>query len=891
MTCTTLLAICLAMSATAQPQLSKDNIDDVLNAMTLKEKATLLVGGSPYAIVQGAGGGTRPIDRLGIPATVFSDGPAGLRIDPKREGTQKTFFCTAFPVGTMLASSWDTELVEQVTRDMGNEVLEYGVDVLLAPGMNIHRNPLCGRNFEYFSEDPVLSGKIAAAYVRGIQSNGVGTSVKHFAANNQETNRMENDARISRRALREIYLKNFEIAIKEGRPWTVMSSYNMLNGLYTQQNYELLTTILRDEWHYDGIVITDWGCKDNTAAAVKAGNDIMDPGNEEEIRRIINGVEQGTINMQEVDRNVRRVLEYIVKTPRFNHYHYSDAPDLKAHAATARQAAAEATILLRNERRTLPLKGNERIALYGISSVDFVGGGTGSGEVNEAYVTNMQQALTAAGFTLDGKLAAFYDKQKEAQYAALNMEYAEDGGRRPKEVAIGKDVIDFQARTNDVAVIIIGRNAGEGHDRLRSDFELTPTERELIGNVSEAYRPRGKRVVVVMNIGGVIETASWKGMVDAILLPWTPGQEGANAIADVLTGKVNPSGRLPMTFPNNYLDIPSSASFPHSYDEKDANTWNDNVTHTAYTEDIWVGYRYFQTVGMEVSYPFGYGLSYTTFKWTKPTVKASADGFTASVTVTNSGDVAGRDVVEVYISAPTDGLDKPRRELKAFGKTRLLQPGESQMMTFDISAYELASFNENTSEWQTAKGDYQVLFGTSAADIRQSATYTQKKPMAWPVNDVLDIEGFDLFTATDTQPAGQGLRYAYSEGNFSTVEQVAAAKAKTTGIADIFSTMLKERDDHFGLIFKGLLKIEHGGLYRLSMTSDDGAKLWLDKKELLDLNRDGGGHAEQWLKLDAGYHRIEVQFFENFAEERLEVGLHGPGISVENIPARLLYHE
>ncbi len=296
-----------AVFSYAQPKLASDNIDEVLKAMTLQEKATLLVGGAKAAMVEGvtsgmiaqvpgAAGNTRPIERLGIPGTVLADGPAGVRISPTRQGTDKTFYATGFPVGTLLASSWDIGLVEKVTTAMGNEVLEYGVDVLLAPGMNIHRNPLCGRNFEYFSEDPLLSGKMAAAYVRGIQSNGVGTSIKHFAANNQETNRNENDSRISPRALREIYLKNFEIAVKEGKPWTVMSSYNKLNGEYTQQKEELLTTTLRDEWGFDGIVMTDWGSKENTVKSAKSGNDLMEPGNQREIDRIVNAVKEGTLS-------------------------------------------------------------------------------------------------------------------------------------------------------------------------------------------------------------------------------------------------------------------------------------------------------------------------------------------------------------------------------------------------------------------------------------------------------------------------------------------------------------------------------------------------------------------------------------------------------------------
>jgi len=756
----TLAALSLAFGALAQPQLTQDNIEEVIKAMTLQEKATLLVGGARAAIVNGvttgiaaevpgAAGNTRPIERLGITGTVLADGPAGLRIQPTRPGTNETFYCTGFPVGTLLASSWDIALVEDVTKAMGNEVLEYGVDVLLAPGMNIHRNPLCGRNFEYFSEDPLLSGKMAAAYVRGIQSNGVGTSIKHYMANNQETNRNENDARISQRALREIYLKNFEIAVKESDPWTVMSSYNQMNGEYTQQKFDLLTTVLRDEWGFKGIVMTDWGNKAGTVKSAKAGNDLMEPGNQNEIDRIVAGVEDGSISQEELDRNVRNMLNYIVRTPHFKGYKYSNKPDLKAHAVVARKAAGESIVLLRNEKQALPLKGNEKVALYGISAIDFVAGGTGSGDVNKAYVVNMEEAMKTAGFTLDKTLAdyykAFIDYDK-AQTALNGTQFSWFSRRKLAEIAIPAAAIENEAKANDVAVIVLGRNAGEGADRKQvDDFELTNVERELLRDVSTAYRAAGKKVVVVLNIGGVIETASWKNMVDAIVLPWSPGQEGANAVADVLTGKVNPSGKLPMTFPVNFMDHPSSANFPYNY----SNTGNTrgfgwgprqprkDVDYTDYAEGIWVGYRHFETRGVEVSYPFGFGLSYSTFSYSKPVVKAVADGFEASVTVTNTGSVAGKEAVQVYVSAPAGGLEKPARELKAFAKTKLLAPGESQTLTVKVSAYELASFNEAASAWEAPAGTYSVQFGASVADIRATAPFKMKKAQSWAVHNVL----------------------------------------------------------------------------------------------------------------------------------------------------------
>ena len=700
-------------------------------------KVSLLVGG-PGSLVPGAAGYTREIERLGIPMTVLADGPAGLRIKPTREGTDQTFYCSGFPTSTLLASSWDPELVETVTTAMGNEVLEYGVDVLLAPGMNLHRNPLCGRNFEYYSEDPQLSGKMAAAYVRGVQKNGVGTSVKHFAANNQETNRLENDARISNRALRELYLKNFEIAIKEGKPWTVMSSYNKLNGEYTQQKHDLLTTVLRDEWGFDGIVMTDWGVKDGTVKSAKAGNDLMEPGRQVEIDRLLAAVNEGTISQEELDRNVRRMLQYIVKTPHFKGYKFSNKPDLKAHAVVARKAAEESIILLRNENNTLPLKGSEKVALYGITSVDFFGIGTGSGEVNTAHVANMQEAMTEAGFTLDENLAEFYRTCYATQSATEKMEGSAIDKRHRSEPLISVKAIERQAKDNDVAVVVLGRIAGEGADRaVKDDFELTSIERELLQNISMSYHKAGKKVVVVLNIVGVIETASWKHLVDAIVLPWAPGQEGAHAVADILKGKVNPSGKLPMTFPINYMDMLSSQNFPYYWDmTKGRKGERPNVDYTDYAEGIWVGYRYFQTKDVEVSYPFGYGLSYTTFSYSKPKVKADKDGFTATITITNTGKVAGREVVELYVAAPAGGLEKPSRELKAFAKTKLLAPGESETLTMKVSAYELASFNEEHSAWETAAGTYEVLFGSSVSDIRCTAT-CKMKAQSWEVHDVL----------------------------------------------------------------------------------------------------------------------------------------------------------
>ena len=748
----------------AQPQLTKDNINEVLGAMTLEEKATLLVGAgwgsmtagsmtaSATVLVPGAAGTTRPIDRLGIPATVLADGPAGLRIAPRRDNDPNTYFCTGFPVGTVLASMWDTERVEELTTAMGNEVLEYGADVLLAPGMNLHRNPLCGRNFEYFSEDPFLTGKTAAAYINGIQSNGVGVSVKHFAANNQEVNRMENDSRVSQRALRELYLKGFEIAVKEADPWTVMSSYNKLNGEYTQQSHGLLTTILRDEWGFDGIVMTDWGTKDGTVKAVKAGNDLMEPGMQVEIDRIIAAVKAGEISQEQLDKNVRNMLTYIVKTPRFNKYQYSNKPEIEAHAKLVREAAPEGMVLLENNG-VLPLKDVKKVALYGTGSYDFIAGGTGSGNVNKPYIRNVAEGLAVNGLEVNKDIQQWYE-----QYIALaKTELRNNGGASGvllgdpviSEMKVSREFIEKMEPASDMAIFTLSRNAGEGGDRYAKDgdWTLTGLEREMIQNLADVYHAAGKQFVVVLNIGGVIETASWKHIPDAILLAWTPGQEGGYAVADILCGKANPSGKLPMTFPVSYLDIPSSANFPYNYKKTQTGDWDflwggkkkeqKCVDYTEYDEGIYVGYRYFQTAGAPVSYPFGYGKSYTTFEYSKPVVKATADGFTATITVKNTGSVAGKESVQLYVAAPAGGLEKPAFELKGFAKTKELAPGESQTLTINVCKYTLASFNEAASAWETAAGTYKVMFGANAADIRGTAEYKLKKAENWKVNNVL----------------------------------------------------------------------------------------------------------------------------------------------------------
>ena len=739
----------LAMSAAAvlscapkgDPQLGKDSLDKVVAAMTLEEKAHLVIGtgmagssgeapvvGETRNLVPGAAGTTYPIPRLGIPAIVLADGPAGLRINPLREGDANTYYCTHFPIGTLLASTWNTELVEQVGQAIGNEVLEYGTDVLLAPALNIHRNPLCGRNFEYYSEDPVVSGKTAAAYVRGVQSNGVGTSIKHYALNNQETNRMKNDVRVSPRAVREIYLKGFEIAVKESQPWTVMSSYNFVNGVYTSESKDLQTTMLRDEWGFRGMVMTDWFGGADAAAQMWAGNDMLQPGRPGQFEDIVEGVRSGRLSEADLDRNVRRVLELIVKSPRFKGYEFSNKPDLKAHAAVTRQSAVEGMVLLENNG-VLPLASEiSRVAVFGTTSYDFIAGGTGSGNVNRAYTVSLLEGLRNAGYAIDAELEKTYTKYIKEETERLNPKSDDPMAMfmpkiRAGEFVPGAGLLDKMVRANDVAIITLGRNSGEFFDRKVADFTLTEQESGMIEAVCAAFHKAGKKVVVILNVGGVIETASWKNLPDAVLLAWQAGQEGGNSVADVLKGVANPSGKLTMTFPVRYEDHASSRNFPIDMafgmfgKDKDAEPQR-NVDYTEYEEGIYVGYRWFDKQGLEVSYPFGYGLSYTRFEWSEASVKPSRGETAVSVKVTNTGKIPGKDVVELYVAAPQGELDKPVKELKAYAKTRELQPGESQLVTLKVKNSELASYDESASAWVTDAGHYDFMLGSSSRDIR-----------------------------------------------------------------------------------------------------------------------------------------------------------------------------
>ena len=748
----------------------EERIDNLLTLMTLDEKANLAVGtgmifspggsGSsdnaegtetatavPEAkktLVDGAAGTTYSIPRLGITAMVLADGPAGLRISPTRKNDTNTYYCTAFPIATLLASTWDTEMVYRVGQAVGNEVLEYGVDFLLAPALNLHRNPLCGRNFEYYSEDPLITGKTTAAMVKGVQSQGVGATIKHFAANNAETNRLSLDTYVSERTLRELYLEGFRIAVEEAQPWAVMSSYNRINGTYASESYDLLTKVLRDDWGFKGLVMTDWFAGSDPVAQMKAGNDMLMPGTTKQTESIIAAVKEGRLDEKVLDNNLKRILNIHLRSPRFKAYSYSNKPALKEHAELARNAGAEGMVLLKNQDKALPLAKETRlIAAFGNSSYNIITGGTGSGDVNEAYSVSLVDGLKNAGYSVNEELLKMYESYiKDAKEKLPETGFFEP----PKTIAeidVTSDLAARMAKNTDYAIITIGRNSGEGYDRSsgEGDFRLTESEKRMIRTVADAFHKAGKKCAVILNAGGVVETASWRGIPDAILLAWQAGQETGNCITDVISGKVNPSGRLASTFPIRYEDVPSSTNFPgkvldtgsggktNTEDAGISSPLRSKPSEVEYKEGIYVGYRYYDSFNVETAYEFGYGLSYTNFEYNNLRLGPSKfqDKLTLTIDIQNIGDTAGREVVQLYISAPAGKIEKPDKELRDFSKTGLLAPGETQTITFDIAARDLASFDTASSSWMAEAGEYRAMIGASSRDIRQEASFIVDK--------------------------------------------------------------------------------------------------------------------------------------------------------------------
>lgn len=589
----------------------------------------------------------------------------------------------------------------------------------------------------------------------GVQSQGVGVSAKHFAVNSQESDRTRVDERLSQRALRELYLKGFEMMVRKSNPWTIMSAYNKINGIYAQGNKDLLTNILRNDWGYKGIVETDWiGKREDLPVEqeVAAGNDLMMPGYPAQVKDIVNAVKSGKLDVNDVDRNVRRMLEYIVKTPRFKGYKYSGEPDLKAHAAITRQSSTEGMVLLKNNA-ALPIRGLKTVALFGVNSYDFMSGGLGSGAVNVGYSVDMVTGLKNIGVATTPQLTEIYQNYVKYAKAKLKadknpmMWFLDQGQPKLDEIDITERCVANEEPKADAAIITIGRQAGEGMDRqINGEFNLSKTEQDMIFRVSDAFHAKGKKVIVIINSGSVMETASWRDRVDAILVAWQPGIEGGNSVADILTGKVNPSGKLTMTWPIAATDHPSTANFAKEYDMytyKNMEGWGKGnipgVDFSNHEEDIYVGYRYFDTFKKDVAYPFGFGLSYTTFEMGKPSVKANGKNIEVSVTIKNTGKVAGKQVAQVYVTAPKGAYEKPAKELKTFGKTRELKPGESQTLKMTLEKRDLASFDEANSQWKVDAGNYLFQLGTDVESIKGTATlkvaeYTEKTSRACAPN-------------------------------------------------------------------------------------------------------------------------------------------------------------
>ena len=729
----------LALMVSCVPTLSEKNVDKIVSRMTLEEKARFVVGTNPggctppdappqafrgesrdyksqvyptQSRIPGAAGDGYDIPRLGIRGMTYSDGPSGLRIKPLRDDAPgQEFYCTAFPTGSLMASAWNPQLVEEVGKAIGEETREYGVDILLGPGLNIQRNPLCGRNFEYFSEDPLLTGSIAAAYVNGVQSQGVGACPKHFAVNSQEKFRNGINAVVSRRALREIYLKGFETVVKEAHPWTIMSSYNKVNGVFASENHWLLTELLRDQWGFDGFVMTDWWAMELPVEQVRAGNDLLMPGYPEEIDEIIKAVEDGSLAREDLDRNVSNILGVTARSISNKKYKYSDAPDLASHAVLSREVAREGIVLLKNQGETLPLMGKRSVALLGVASYDTQPGGSGSGYVYRKYKVTIADGLENAGYALDRDMKAVYQEHIASVKATLPEETSWAIPTVP-EMALAPARIRELASRNDVAVITLGRMAGEGGDRTCSegDFLLTKEEKQLLESVSAAFHAKGKKVVVILNMGSSIEMDGWQDKADALLMAWMPGQEGGNAVADIISGAVNPSGRLPITLARKYEDIPASRNFGVSDGE---------VNAVRYEEDLMVGYRYFASSKVKPAYAFGHGLSYTTFSIDGFEVTKAADGgVDVAARVCNLGKADGKEVLQIYVRKP--GEDRPAMELCGFVKTPVIGASASVDVKLHISPDNLSQYVEASDRLECVSGQYIFYAAAASDDIRDA---------------------------------------------------------------------------------------------------------------------------------------------------------------------------
>lgn len=692
--------------------------------MNLAEKAALLAGSGFWS--------TAADESSGIRSVVMADGPHGLRL--QRDGGDhlglgEAVAATCFPPASGIASSWNIDLIERVGVALGEEARAEGVGVLLGPGVNIKRSPLCGRNFEYFSEDPLVSGELGAAWVRGLQSTGVGASLKHFAVNNQETNRMTVSAEVDERTLRELYLPAFESIVKRERPLTVMCSYNRINGVFAAENSWLLNTVLRDEWGFDGVVVSDWGAVDERVPSLIGGTDLEMPGPQpESARSVVAAVESGELDEGVLDVAIERLRVLGERVGSI-----SGTYDAEAHHALAREAAVESMVLLRNEGSVLPITPGSRIAVSGEFARSPRFQGAGSSQVNASRVDNALAELTARA---EASFAPGFAFDRRADQAALRAEAA------------------AMAAEADVALVFVGLPDGdesEGYDRTHL---FLPDDQVALITTVAAVQPQ---TVVVLTNGGVVSLEGWHDSVAGILETWLLGQAGGSAIADVVLGSAAPSGRLAETIPLRVQDNPSYLNFPG-----DGNT-------VRYAEGVFVGYRYYCSAEVPVRYPFGFGLGYTTFEYSDLTV----DGGQVSVTVTNTGDRDGAEVVQVYVAAPSVPVRGPVRELRGFAKVPLAA-GESRRVSIELDARAFQRWDISQQRWITEPGDYEIQVGRSAQHIVLSHSLylagereTPKLGLESPISDWMQhpLTGPLLRRAAGGDP---------SEGGTSVLDMVAS---------------------------------------------------------------------------------------------------------------------
>ncbi len=646
-----------------------------LQALTLEQKCALLSGATTF--------GTRALPKNNIPSITLSDGPNGVRKQAGAAdhlGLNPSVPATCFPTAATVACSWDPALGEQIGQAMGEEAAAQEVAVLLGPGLNTKRSPLCGRNFEYFSEDPYLSGKMAAGYVRGIQSNGISACPKHFAVNSQELRRMASDSVVDERTLRELYLTGFEIVVKEAKPKTIMSSYNLINGTYANENRHLLMDILRGEWGFDGAVVTDWGGSNDHALGVQNGSTLEMPApGGDAVRELMQAVQSGKITEADVDARLDELLTLVFDTHAAVQSH-SRTFDADAHHALARRAAAESIVLLKNENDLLPLAEGAKVAVIGDFAQTPRYQGAGSSAVNSIKVDTFLDCLKESGLASVG-FAPGFDRQGKP-----------DAAKQAEAVAL--------AQKAEVVLLCLGLDEikeSEGLDR--GDMRLADNQIELLKAVQQA----NPNTVVVLSAGASLETP-WLKHCRTLVYGALGGQAGAGAMLDVLTGKVNPSGKLAETWVNAYADTPAKDNFAGP------------GRMVQYREGLYVGYRYYQTAGVPVAFPFGYGLSYTSFAYSN--LQAASNGVT--LTVTNTGKRAGAEIVQLYVAKPGAEVLRPAQELKGFAKVQL-QPGESKTVTIPLDDKAFRYWNTKTDSWEVEGGSYELRVGASSADIRLTA--------------------------------------------------------------------------------------------------------------------------------------------------------------------------